>query len=244
MEGTRMDYEIEDYGLFAPKRLTVLFGAFGSGKTEIAVNIAIGLAKSYKDVSLVDIDIVKPMFRSRELRKQVQAAGVRMVDTMAGLENADLPIVTGEVDALVGSKGGRVVVDVGGDHLGARALGRYAGRVSRDYDALYVINTRRPFASGKEEIMKMMAMVEDASRLKTTGLVANTNLGIESDLELAYEGLSIVNEVSGETGLPIRFIALHDSLLREDPEGAAELMAGAGLPILPLKRYLLKPWEA
>ncbi len=244
MEDAGMEFERIDYGLFAPKRLTVLFGAFGSGKTELAVNIAIGLAGSYKDVSLIDIDIVKPMFRSRELRKQVQAAGVRMVDTMAGLENADLPIVTGEVDALVGSKGGRVVVDVGGDHLGARALGRYAGRVSRDYDALYVINTRRPFASSKEEIMKMMAMVEEASRLKTTGLVANTNLGIESDIELAYEGLGIIKEVSEETGLPIRFVALHDSLIRKDPKRAAELGLSTGLPILPLKRYLLKPWEA
>jgi hypothetical protein len=232
-----------DYDTFTPERVTVLFGAFGSGKTEIALNLAIGLASKHDGVSLVDIDIVKPMFRSREMRKTVVAAGIRMVDTMAGLENADLPIVTGEVDALLGSGGGRVVVDVGGDHLGARALGRYAGRMVKRYDALYVINTRRPFASNTQEIMKMMEMVEEASRLRTTGLIANTNLGIESSVELALEGFDIVSSVSRKTGVPIRCIAIYDQLIHMNPQIAADVSLKTGLPVLPLKRYLLKPWE-
>ena len=231
-----------DYTRFAPERLTVLFGAFGSGKTEIAVNLAIGFAESLKGVSLVDIDVVKPMFRSRDIRAKVRAAGVRMVDTIAGLENADLPIVTGEVDALV-SGGGKTVVDVGGDHLGARALGRYAGRISRGYDALYVINTRRPFSSNTGEIMKMMGMVEGASRLKTTGIIANTNLGTESSLELAVEGLAAARQVSQESGVPVRFIAVYERLEAENPGLLRCVEDETGLPVLPLKRYLLKPWE-
>ncbi len=231
-----------DYNRFAPERLTILFGAFGSGKTEIAVNLAIGLSESTKGVSLVDIDVVKPMFRSRDIRTKVRAAGVRMVDTIAGLENADLPIVTGEVDALV-SGGGKTVVDVGGDHLGARALGRYAGRIRSGYDALYVINTRRPFSSDVEEIMKMMGMVEGASRLKPTGIVANTNLGTESTLELAFEGLGIARRVSEESGVPIRFITVLERLETESPGLLSRIEHETGLPALPLKRYLLKPWE-
>lgn len=231
-----------DYTRFAPERLTILFGAFGSGKTEIAVNLAIGLSESVRDVSLVDIDVIKPMFRSRDIRAKVRAAGVRMVDTIAGLENADLPIVTGEVDALV-SGGGKTVVDVGGDHLGARALGRYAGRIKRGYDALYVINTRRPFSSNAEEISKMMGMVEGASRLRPTGIIANTNLGTESTLELALEGLSTARRVSEESGVPLRFIAVHDRLVAESPGLLAQIEDETGLPALPLKRYLLKPWE-
>ncbi len=220
----------------------MLFGAFGSGKTEIAVNLAIGFAESLKGVSLVDIDVVKPMFRSRDIRAKVRAAGVRMVDTIAGLEHADLPIVTGEVDALV-SSGGKTVVDVGGDHLGARALGRYAGRISSGYDALYVINTRRPFSSNTEEIMKMMGMVEGASRLKTTGIIANTNLGTESSLELAIEGLATARQVSQESGVPVRFIAVYERLEAENPGLLRRIEDETGLPVLPLKRYLLKPWE-
>lgn len=231
-----------DYSKFAPERLTILFGAFGSGKTEIAVNLAIGLSESVTGVSLVDIDVVKPMFRSRDIRARVREAGVRMVDTIAGLENADLPIVTGEVDALV-SGGGKTIVDVGGDHLGARALGRYAGRISRRYDALYVINTRRPFSSSQDEIMKMMGMVEGASRLKPTGIVANTNLGTESSMELALEGLKTARAVSEESGIPVRFIAVYDRLEAEEPGLLARIEGESGLPVLPLKRYLLKPWE-
>lgn len=231
-----------DYTRFAPEGLTVLFGAFGSGKTEIAVNLAIGLAGSLKDVSLVDIDVVKPMFRSRDIRAKVRAAGVRMVDTIAGLENADLPIVTGEVDALV-SGAGKTIVDVGGDHLGARALGRYAGRIRKGYDALYVINTRRPFSSNTAEIMKMMGMVEGASRLKPTGIIANTNLGTESTPELALEGLKTARRVSEEAGVPVRFIAVYERLEAGDPGLIRRIEDETGLPALPLKRYLLKPWE-
>ncbi|HNV34006.1 MAG TPA: hypothetical protein PKK63_00535 [Bacillota bacterium] len=232
-----------DMDVFAPRRVTVLCGAFGSGKTEIAVNMAIGLARKHEMVSLVDIDIVKPMFRSRDIRKAVTAAGVRMVDTIAGLGNADLPIVTGEVDALIKGKAGRVVIDVGGDHLGARALGRYATSFDFDREVLYVINTRRPFASTKDEILRMMGMVEEASRLKVTGLVANTNLGTESDYDLAYEGLEIIGEVSASAGVPIRFAVIYDELYRKDPEQAGKLASQKGLLLFPLKRYLLKPWE-
>lgn len=232
-----------DMEIFAPRRVTVLTGAFGSGKTEIALNMAIGLARKHKDVALVDIDVVKPMFRSRERRRTVEEAGVRMVDTMAGLQGADLPIVTGEVDALISRKQGRVVIDVGGDHLGARTLGRYSGRMDPNRDMLYVINTRRPFSSGKEEILRMMGMVSGAARLDLTGIVANTNLGTESEVGMAYEGLEIIREVSEETGLPIRFVALYEKLVRMDPSAAESLEKKTGLPVLAIKRYLLKPWE-
>ncbi|HOA15205.1 MAG TPA: hypothetical protein PLT03_00915 [Bacillota bacterium] len=232
-----------DMDRFAPARVTVLCGAFGSGKTEIAVNIALGLGEKHNDVTLVDIDIVKPMFRSRELRSIVVSAGVRMVDTIAGLENADLPIVTGEVDALLGKQGGRVVIDVGGDHLGARALGRYAGKMASDAEVLYVVNTRRPFSSNKDEIVKMMGMVSGASRLAVSGLVANTNLATESDFGMVYEGMEVLSDVSRETGLPVKFIVVYDELARQHPDKVVRLKGDFGLEVLPLRRYLLKPWE-
>lgn len=242
-ENLAVDGLTVDMDRFAPARVTVLCGAFGSGKTELAVNVALGLGKKHNNVSLVDIDIVKPMFRSRELRSLVVSAGVRMVDTIAGLENADLPIVTGEVDALIGPAGGRVVIDVGGDHLGARALGRYAGRMTKDVDVLYVVNTRRPFASNKDEIVKMMGMVSGASRLPISGLVANTNLATESDFGMVYEGMDIINGVSEETGVPVRFIVVYDELAKQNPGMVEKLRDDFGLDVLPLRRYLLKPWE-
>ncbi|HNZ09450.1 MAG TPA: hypothetical protein PK182_03795 [Bacillota bacterium] len=243
MLGVGYKHDGVDMDLFAPRRITVLCGAFGSGKTEIAVNMAIGLARKHDNVSLVDIDIVKPMFRSRDIRKAVIASGVRMVDTIAGLSNADLPIVTGEVDALIRSKESKVVIDVGGDHLGARALGRYAPKFDADKEVLYVINTRRPFASTKDEILKMMDMVEESSRLSVTGLVANTNLGTESDYELAYEGMGIIEEVSSSRGVPVKFVVIYDELVASRPDLAARLASDKGLLVFPLKRYLLKPWE-
>jgi hypothetical protein len=229
--------------LFRTARITIFAGAFGSGKTELAANFASRLAGSGGKVSLVDIDIVKPLFRSRELRQRLGERGIKVVSTLTNLEMSDLPALSPEIFGLLGDSRIETIIDVGGDDDGARALGRFRDNLERaGYEMLYVINTRRPFTSTPDEIISMMGAVQEASRLRVTALVANTNLGAESGIDLAREGLPVIGEVSRTTGIPIRFVVLERGAAC-DREGAARLSEESGLPVFVMDRFMLPPWE-
>jgi RecA/RadA recombinase len=192
MEGLSLTHNCLDMELFREARVTVLVGAFGCGKTELAVNFAMRMNDAGRDVALVDIDILKPMFRSRDKRLRLSELGVRVVSSVADYEDADIPALSPAIYGVIEDQSQDVVIDVGGDDDGARVLGRFRNVLERaGYEMLYVVNTRRPFSSTPEEIVNMVVAVEQASRLKCTALVSNTNLGSESSVELVKEGLDI-----------------------------------------------------
>ena len=45
------------------KRITILCGHYGTGKTNVAVNLALAMAKTSEKVTVADLDIVNPYFR-------------------------------------------------------------------------------------------------------------------------------------------------------------------------------------
>ena len=232
-----------DMSIFKKTRVTLFTGAFGSGKTELSANFAAKLSGEGKDTTLVDIDIVKPMFRSRELKTEMANRKVKLVSTLAHLEMADLPALSPQIFSSIESDDAQVVIDVGGDDDGARVIGRLSEKLSRSgYEMLYVINTKRPFTTNLDQIMYMIESVKQACRLEITSLVANTNLGAESSLQIAQEGLSLVKEVSKLTNIPIRFIALHRELLK-DEDDIKELSKLEKLPVFMMDRFMLPPWE-
>ena len=124
-------------------RLTVFTGHFGSGKTEIALNYSIRLARRGETVTIVDLDIVNPFFRSSEAKDVLNREGVRVLaPTFAGT-TVDVPSLPSEIYAVFQDKRSRVVFDVGGDEKGAAVLGRYHPYFnSEPYDMFYVINTK------------------------------------------------------------------------------------------------------
>ena len=70
-------------GLRAPdRRVMVVTGHYGSGKTEFCVSLALRLAETgfapYQRLALVDLDIANPYFRSRERRETLEGAGVKV----------------------------------------------------------------------------------------------------------------------------------------------------------------------
>jgi hypothetical protein len=223
--------------------VTVLVGHFGSGKTEIAVNLAFGWRDRGDVVSVVDLDVVKPYFRVRLLREEMAARGIRLVVPQDDRFYADLPIVVPEVRGVVGQAvagHGRAVVDAGGADVGSRVLGSIPGFDNPAVtDILFVVNGNRPFAESPEAVIAMLREVERASKLRVTGLVANTHLMQETTRDTVEAGLDLAHTVARETGLPVRFWAMLARL--------AETGAGPtnhhGLPWLPLTRQITTPLE-
>ena len=221
------------------KRIIAIVGGFGSGKTEVAVNLARHHATTEKSlVPIVDLDLVNPYFRTRQAVNEMENIGIRVVTPRGGQFYADLPILLPEVKGAVESREGRLIIDVGGDAQGTRALGSLSGAfVAGEYDLLMVLNSRRPLTSDCARSIKTMARVEAAARLKFTGLIANSHMIDETDLDVLMEGYRLAREVGEEAGLPLTFISVTMDMLDRIDTGVIDC------PVLPLSRSMLKPWE-
>jgi len=222
-----------------PAPITVFVGNYGSGKTEIAINYALHLAQLGEPVQLVDLDIVNPYFRSREAREYVGARGVEVVAPTNEYASADLPIILREVAGALGQTAARVVLDVGGDDLGARVLGGFSATLNAgEAVVLQVVNERRPFTDSLQGCRRMYDELEAASRMKIRGLVANAHLIAETNAAVVRRGVDFAREMSEALGVPLAFAAVERGVLER--EGDLQL----GCPLLPLDRFMTSPWEA
>jgi len=220
--------------------VTVLVGHFGAGKSEIAVNLAFGWSERGSAVAVVDLDVVKPYFRSRLLRDEMQARGITLVVPQDDRFYADLPIVVPEVRGAVGramAGQGRAILDVGGAEVGSRVLGSVPGLDDPALaDIIFVVNGNRPFAESPDAVIGMLREVERASKLRVTGLAANTHLINETTDDTVTAGLELAGAVSRDTGLPVRFWAMLAHL-------APNPAAFSPLPWLPLTRQITTPFD-
>jgi hypothetical protein len=215
-------------------RIKVLVGEYGSGKTELAVNLASYMQKSGLMTAVVDMDLVKPYFRTREHRQRLEAEGVTVVAPQGKLTHADLPVMPPDLTRVLFSPEYRVVMDVGGAKS-AIVLGQVRDRIRNNgCEILMVVNICRPFSKNAKDVISAMRNVEAASGLAVTGLVSNTNLGAETELQHVTAGLQVVREVSGSTGLPLRWLVLPSWLY-----GAFE----SDEPLLPLQPMTTYPWD-
>lgn len=190
------------------KKITVLFGNYGSGKTELSLNLALNLAKEHSDVSLIDLDIVNPYFRSSEHATMLKEKGIRVISPVYANTGVDLPSLP--PDIYTAFQGGHAVFDCGGDPVGATALGSLKAQfdAARDNaEVLFVINTNRPFQSDAQQLAESINRIQHSARLSADGLVLNTNLGSGSSGTELEEGLTIVQELSELTGIPIRYVS-------------------------------------
>lgn len=190
------------------KKITVLFGNYGSGKTELSLNLALNLAKEHSDVSLIDLDIVNPYFRSSEHTAMLKEKGIRVISPVYANTGVDLPSLP--PDIYMAFQGGYAVFDCGGDPVGATALGSLKAQfdAARDNtEVLFVINTNRPFQSDAQQLTESISRIQHSARLSADGLVLNTNLGSGSSGNELEEGLTIVQELSELTGIPIRYVS-------------------------------------
>jgi hypothetical protein len=220
------------------KRVTVIVGHFGSGKTEIALNGSLDLAASSVETVLVDLDVVKPYFRSRSAIAILEEAGVGLVAPKGEHFHADLPIIVPEIRNVLVEKRAKVIMDVGGDDTGARVLGSLSNVVPTDEtDCLLVLNFRRPFTRDEDEAVAMIREIEEVSRMKVTGLVSNTHLMEETTPGVVREGYRLSRTTAERAGIPLVAVAVDaailDGLRRED----------FTCPLMGLRRIVKPPFE-
>ena len=187
------------------KRLTLFAGHYGSGKTNIAVNYALALAKENKQVCIADLDIVNPYFRTADSAKELEAAGVKLISPQFANSNVDLPALPAEAYRLVQDTKSYGIMDIGGDDRGAYALGRYvpAIREENNYRMVFVANCCRPLTPTAADALEVMREIEAACGLAFTDIVNNSNLGAETTPETVYSSLAFAEELSRLSGLPV-----------------------------------------
>lgn len=187
------------------KRITLFAGHYGSGKTCIAVSYAEYIRKHQKKVSIVDLDIVNPYFRTKDSEKELAEMGIELVCSDYANTNLDAPALPKEIYTAISDKSHYLVIDVGGDDRGAVALGRYTPDIlaENDYDMLFVANCKRPLTKTAEDALEIMREIEIASHIPFTGIVNNSNLGDETTADDVTASRAFADKLSELSGLPI-----------------------------------------
>lgn len=189
------------------KRITLVAGHYGSGKTNIALNYARMLKRAGSPVTVADLDIVNPYFRTKDSAADLQAEGIDLVVSDFANSNVDFPALPKEIYALVADRETKIVMDIGGDDRGALALGRYVPDIKAegDYEMLAVVNAARPLTRTPQEAVEVLREIEAACRLPFTGIVNNTNVGAETTVETVLGSIPYADEIAALIGVPVRF---------------------------------------
>lgn len=204
------------------KRITIFAGHYGSGKTNIAINYAFKLKEHSPNVAIADLDIVNPYFRTKDAEGILEDNGIKLISSPYANSNVDTPALPAETYSIIHDKSISAVIDVGGDDRGALALGRYADAIvsENDYEMLFVVNKYRYLTKTADETIEVMREIEEAGKVKFTGIVNNSNLGEETTLEDVLESMEYANEISNKTGLPVRFTTINEEISSDGIENA------------------------
>ncbi len=218
-------------------RITIFTGHFGSGKTEVSVNYAFQLARSGRKTVIVDLDIVNPFFRTADAKKPLEEKGIKVIVPVYANTNVDVPSLPAQINTVFEDRSYHVVLDVGGDDLGAHILSRYNGEImGEDHFHYFVVNTKRPMTRTPDEIELMVNEIQDSARLKVDSFVNNANLLGASSPDIIAEASGIIGKVSGKLGIPVGIVSGMEEVLRDyagDP----------GIDRLYLNKYIRLPWD-
>ena len=199
------------------KRVTLLAGHYGSGKTNIAVNLAMKQKSEGFDVTVADLDIVNPYYRTKDSEGELKAAGIPLISSPFANSNVDLPALPQELYRIVDETDTHMVVDIGGDDRGAYALGRFAQKLKdeNDYEMILVINKYRPLTADEKDAVAIMKEIEEAGHLPFTAIVNNSNLGKETTAEDVLASVPYAEKMAKDTGLPLLLTTVREDLLPE-----------------------------
>lgn len=217
-------------------RVSILTGHYGTGKTEVSVNLALALAAEGEQVMLADLDIVNPYFRSRERRPLLEKAGVRVISSSQACSDADVPALPAELLTILENREIRGILDIGGDPVGARVLARFHEKITaEDYQLIYVLNANRPEVRHVDAAVEYLRSIEAVTGLTCTGIVNNTHLCGETTPTEIRKGAALAAQVSEKTGIPV---LCHVALDRFAPE-----LSDLSEPVFPITIQMKKPWE-
>lgn len=236
--------------------VTACIGHAGVGKTTLSLNMALAAARQGHSVYLADMDLVNPYFRSSDYRELLADAGIDMIaPTFAGT-TLDVPGLSGRLDAVInligmeldqtGSTNKRLIIDAGGDDIGATALGSYSTGLRRvGAQLLYVVNAFRSQTTTAEEAAQMLPDIELQARMGASAVVNTSNLMDFTSLKDIEAGRAFAHRTAQILGLPLLATAVPRSVW-EDPEARQALISQDGTPqelLLPVDRLVRNPWE-
>jgi len=220
------------------KGIVIIVGNYGSGKTEVSINLAVNQKRAGVDVKIADLDLVNPYFRTREARKPLLKLGIEVVVPEEKYLQADLPILSPAVSGLIRHPMELTLIDAGGNDVGATVLAALADSFSNKHvHMLQVVNPFRPFTDTIESCLKIRSEIERASKMTINGIIGNANLIDETSVDDIYNGYDFVKALSVESRLPLEFITASVELLPEIDMGRFSC------PVLPIERQLVPPWK-
>lgn len=213
-------------------------GGFGSGKTEIAINYSIYCRKNYRQVAIVDLDIINPYFRTREAKDALNLKDIKVIAPEGKLFYADLPLISPEIKGLIQDADYHLILDVGGDDIGTVVLGNFKSFLKDlDYEMLLVVNSYRPFTQSIPQIKQMAQEIENTSRLKISGVISNPNLSTQTDEEIIKQGHILIKRAAQKLKLPLKFICIDERFSKKlKTENFKEA-------VFYIKRFMKLPWE-
>ena len=218
--------------------IVLIVGNYGSGKTEVSINLAANRKKSGLEVRVADLDLVNPYFRTREAEGQLSKLGIELVMPEVQFLQADLPILHPAVAGMIRRPSQLTILDVGGDGAGATVLAALADALKgKEIKVLQVVNPFRPHTDSVEGCLKIKDDIETSSKLSVNGIIGNANLIDETTLGHLYEGHDFVQGLSEKSGLRLEFVT-----------AAVDLLPGVDkrrflCPVLPIERQLVPPWK-
>ncbi|MDD6143108.1 MAG: hypothetical protein PUD16_06400 [bacterium] len=199
------------------KRILLFSGHYGSGKTNIAVSLAHELKKTRDRVTIADVDIVNPYFRTSDSRADLEAAGIRLICSSFAGSNVDLPALPAEIYSVTDDPTQTALIDVGGDDRGALALGRLRDQILAEdnYEMFFVINRFRPLTKTPELTIEVMQEIEAAAQMRFTSVINNSNLGVETTAKDVLGSMAYAQEVCHLAQLPLKMTAVDESLYEQ-----------------------------
>ena len=219
-------------------KLIIVIGAYGSGKSEYSINLAQEISQLGEPVTLVDLDVVNPYFRSRDVRDKFAEDGISVIAPEGEFQHADLPMLSPRIMGAVQNFESTVILDVGGDPAGCRTLARYIENINkRGYEMHLVINTKRPFTSDPNGITEMLEMLRTASKLEVTELICNSNLMEYTTADIIEEGIAIIEEIAKKENIKFNKFTVLEKYIDQIPN-----IIG-GKTRITLSYFLSKPWE-
>lgn len=242
-------------GIALQTPVAIVCGHYGVGKTNLSLNLALDAAEQGRRVTVVDLDVVNPFFRSSDYRALLEERGIGCIAPVFAGTNIDGPSLSGTIEPAIdgaqcswkqGDESALVIVDAGGDDVGATALGRFAKAVNQaPYEMLYVVNRNRKLTQEPAEALEVLREIEEKSHVRATCVANNTHLQHDTDAVTVEAGVPFACEVARAAGLPLAFTTVPATCFAQvaDRRSSCHAPNGDALTLYPVQIYVRTPWE-
>lgn len=219
-------------------KFVIITGHYGSGKTNLALNLALDYARQGEQVTIMDLDIVNPYFRTSDYKTLLSENKVHVIASPYAGSTLDIPALSAEMYSVFSNPQGRVIIDVGGDDAGAAALGRFAPLVEKleSYDMLYVVNSFRKLTEQPEQALEILREVEAMGRVKATGVINNSHLCNLTTADDILGAVGYGEQAARLAGLPL--------VMTTAPEQLCDELSGKIQNLYGVKIYVNPPWRS